>query len=528
MKPLTASLLAAADSFEMQGSLLGRVVLSLVTLGLLNCLRLIIWRLYFSPIAKFPGPTLAALTFWYGAYYDIVHEGGGQLTFQIKRLHEKYGPIVRISPDELHIDDPAFYDEVYCNSHSSRPIDKLNKFKYRLNLPESVVSTVYAEEHRRRRAALAPFFSKSRTRSYNGNVQDIVDRISHRLSTEFRGRVIDLYQVWACLTADTIRELAFGLPPVSYSAPNFESPFPRGIQSFVRMAHYTTHFQFLGFMFQKLPDAILGALLPTAQPILDYRREIQEQVSRIMTGKNIGASESAHPTIFHEILASSDLPHADLSADRLGQEGMLLNGAGIETTSWTLTLISFYILDNTSIQRRLKAELEQAMPNADEILPWEELEKLPYLSAIVWEGLRLSFGSVQRLPRVNRLGSWVYGDLVIPPNTPVSMDAYHNHTNAAVFPSPLEFRPERWLGDPKGPDGATPLSHYVVSFSRGARGCLGMNLAFLELYVALATVFRRHELELFETTLEDVEFAVDLIRPMPKWGSKGVRATVVL
>lgn len=108
------------------------------------------------------------------------------------------------------------------------------------------------------------------------------------------------------------------------------------------------------------------------------------------------------------------------------------------------------------------------------------------------------------------------------------MDAYSTHANSAIFPSPLEFRPERWLrDDPKGPDGSTPLSRYVVSFTRGSRGCLGMNLAFMELYVALATAFRRHRFELFETTVEDVEFAIDLIKPMPKWGSKGVRARVM-
>lgn len=106
------------------------------------------------------------------------------------------------------------------------------------------------------------------------------------------------------------------------------------------------------------------------------------------------------------------------------------------------------------------------------------------------------------------------------------MDSYHTHMNEAIFPDPLEFRPERWLGEPKGPDGVHPLSNYMVSFSRGARNCLGMNLSWMELYVALATVFRRHDFELFETDRGDVDFIVDLVRPMPKRGSKGVRVVV--
>lgn len=48
-----------------------------------------IYRLYWSPIARFPGPKLAALTRLYELYYDIVK--GGQYTFKIGELHAKYG-----------------------------------------------------------------------------------------------------------------------------------------------------------------------------------------------------------------------------------------------------------------------------------------------------------------------------------------------------------------------------------------------------------------------------------------------------
>ena len=47
------------------------------------------YRLYFSPLAKFPGPKLAALSKWYEAYYEIVLKG--QFTFHIDELHERYG-----------------------------------------------------------------------------------------------------------------------------------------------------------------------------------------------------------------------------------------------------------------------------------------------------------------------------------------------------------------------------------------------------------------------------------------------------
>jgi hypothetical protein len=56
-------------------------------------LLLAVYRMFFSPIAKIPGPRLAALTGWYEAYYELVLSFGGQYTFKIKELHEQYGPV---------------------------------------------------------------------------------------------------------------------------------------------------------------------------------------------------------------------------------------------------------------------------------------------------------------------------------------------------------------------------------------------------------------------------------------------------
>ena len=79
-----------------------------------------IYRMYLSPVASFPGPRLAALTFWYEFYYDVIKHG--RYTWKIGELHTLYGPIVRINPYEIHIIDPDFYDELYV-SHGKRKTD---------------------------------------------------------------------------------------------------------------------------------------------------------------------------------------------------------------------------------------------------------------------------------------------------------------------------------------------------------------------------------------------------------------------
>ena len=70
-----------------------------------------VYRLYFHPLSRFPGPKLATATRWYEGYYDAILNG--RYLFKIAELHEEYGPIIRISPYELHVSDPAFFKELY-------------------------------------------------------------------------------------------------------------------------------------------------------------------------------------------------------------------------------------------------------------------------------------------------------------------------------------------------------------------------------------------------------------------------------
>ena len=56
-------------------------------------LSLVVYRHYLHPLAKFPGPKLAALTRWYEAYYDVVQNG--QYTWKIAELHREYGKFDR-------------------------------------------------------------------------------------------------------------------------------------------------------------------------------------------------------------------------------------------------------------------------------------------------------------------------------------------------------------------------------------------------------------------------------------------------
>jgi len=73
---------------------------SLVAAGFaIYIVALVVYRLFLHPLAKFPGPRLAALTSWYEAYFEIVKNG--QYFSKISQLHDIYGAC-RAIPAWLH------------------------------------------------------------------------------------------------------------------------------------------------------------------------------------------------------------------------------------------------------------------------------------------------------------------------------------------------------------------------------------------------------------------------------------------
>lgn len=189
-------------------------------------------------------------------------------------------------------------------------------------------------------------------------------------------------------------------------------------------------------------------------------------------------------TLFRHII-NSDLPASELSDERLSREAQVLIGSGTITTAGTMAFLVYYIASNPAIKKRLQEELKPVMADYPRKKPtWAQLEKLPYLQALIKETLRydpfffsfqatdmysLSYGTMHRRPRVSPTQPLRFKQWVIPAGVPVGMSAYFAHRDAGIFPSPQEFKPERWLGNV-----TTEMNRNFIPFSRGSRHCLGM------------------------------------------------------
>ncbi|KAI9843443.1 MAG: hypothetical protein M1838_002619 [Thelocarpon superellum] len=477
-----------------------------------------VYQLYFSPIAGFPGPWLAAVTFWYEFYYDVVLRG--RYTWRIGELHQQYGPIVRINPYELHINDPDFYDDVYAG-----PTKTTDKWAWSAKMfgdGGSGFSTVSHDLHRRRRAALSTFFSKRSVTRLEPMIQGAVDHLCARLrGFQPSGEPLNLGHAWSALTADVITEYSFGKSFDLLSTPDFASDFYDMMMAPSELTHLIKQFGWLFPLLERMPHWFVAITNPPIMALIRIQLNMEDQVRRIQASKPEEYSTGEHPTIFHELL-TADIPREEQTMRRMVYEGQTLVGAGTLTTAHALKTISYHLLANPASRRKLQQELAAAGATASAHLPLQQLEQLPYLHAVVNEGLRLGYGVSSRLQRVAPDRALQFEEWVIPPGTPVSMTSVYLHDNERLFPDPRTWKPERWL------EGASMdrLEKYLVPFSRGTRGCLGMNLAYAEMYLATASVFGQFDLVLYETTRDDVETAHDFFNPSPRLDSTGLRVTV--
>lgn len=184
------------------------------------------WRLYLSPITKFPCRKLAALTFWYEFYYDVVK--GGVYVYEIEKMHKELGwlpsfsvfesieltscsgPIVRINPYELSVSDPDldFMNRLYPSV--GKQVDKFWWSAGMFGNNEMSFGTVGHDLHKMRRAAFSKFFSPAYIRRLEPVLEDIVNKMIRNVTADIEaGKKVNLVHAFSALTQDVITEYCF-------------------------------------------------------------------------------------------------------------------------------------------------------------------------------------------------------------------------------------------------------------------------------------------------------------------------------
>ncbi|KAE8153110.1 cytochrome P450 [Aspergillus avenaceus] len=483
-----------------------------------------IYRLFFHPLHKIPGPKLAAVTHLYEFYYDVVR--GGRYMFKIEKMHEDYGPIVRINPREIHSIAPDFYDEIYASSTRKR--DKDPPSAQFSGLLTSLLATVDHDLHKFRRGILKGFFSKRSILNLSHFVDEKVQKLGRRLEKYHNNQtVVRLDDAFAALTSDVITHYCYGKSWDFLDDENFRNDIRASVRDIQARVHLQRFFPIIYHVLRMLPLWIFQLVSPGISAIFENQKAIFEQSRRSLHGKkyDIGHDdpEGKHSTIYDQMMDPS-VPAQERSLQRLQDEGTVLLAAGTETTTRALAMAMFYLTRDHETRTRLRDELKGIMPTSSSTTTWSELEQLPYMTGVVNEALRLGGVTTFRFARIAPTETLYYNEHVIPPGTPMSSSSYLIHHNATIFPEPERFSPERWISaDQHGEH----LTKYLTSFTHGSRMCLGMHLAYVEIYLTLAYLVRRLDFELVNTTTEDMKVTRDIALPQTERGPPTVYARVV-
>jgi cytochrome P450 len=209
---------------------------------------------------------------------------------------------------------------------------------------------------------------------------------------------------------------------------------------------------------------------------LDYMDSL---VYRIIEERNKSGGAGRNDLLTLLMAAMND-DGTQMTPRQLRDETMTLFLAGHETTALALSWTWYLLSENPEAERRLHEELDGAL--GGRMAGTEDLERLPYLNAVVKESMRL-YPPAFMLARIN-VDTVTLGEYEFAPQTVLLASQWVMHRDPRYFAEPEKFFPERWLD---GLEERLPGGVYFP-FGDGPRRCIGQGFAMLETALVLAAI----------------------------------------
>jgi cytochrome P450 len=372
---------------------------------------------------------------------------------RVRKLHQKYGPVVRLAPNQVSFDTATSLKDIYGHATSGRkPFLKAN-FYSATGEPATFDTARNPAEHAQLRKLVSNSFSSRSLTEQEPFVHKYVDLLIEKLRDTDRGGE-DIVRWFTFCTFDIVGDLAFGDPFGALEARE-EHFWMRAIDIALDAPHYMASLQ-------KYPlgQYVKGWLLPSKfkSARVEHLRYSREKVTRRMN------NPTDRKNFLTKILSEKEVQGTTIGA--LQSHSSTLVIAGSETTTTVLSAISYHIMKNAATQKRLVNEIRSSFESYESIRG-SSCEQLPYLKAVINEGLRIFPPIPMGLPRVSP-GATVDG-MYIPAGVEVATHTWSVQRNPACWMKPEEFIPERWLDkEYEGEDKSASQP-----FSLGLRACIG-------------------------------------------------------
>ena len=377
------------------------------------------------------------------------------LIFRVKELHDRYGPTVRIAPDELAFTDVSAWKDIYGGTDQKQhPRDP---YIFPPNGPKLPNSIVHANdsEHARIRKQVSYGFSAKALEDQQSLISGHVDTMMTQLRE--RKGPFDLANWFNFIAFDIVGDLAFGQsfecvengayhPWASFSLAAFKAAI---------FMSALNRYGLLKFTVLLLPRSLTAA----HDKFIGYAKQtVAKRLERTTDRPD-----------FITYMQRADKNDRTMAVGEIESTTLTFIIAGSESTGSLLTGTVYYLLKDSTRLSKLVHEIRSAISAESEINA-KSVAKLPYMLACLDEGMRISTPAPFGLARRTTEPTMVAGELV-PKGTSVSVwqwAAWHSESN---FNKADEYLPERWMekersAEDKGTKGFHP-------FSVGPRNCIG-------------------------------------------------------
>lgn len=451
---------------------------------------MLIYRLTFHPLARYPGPWLAAVTDWYNVYHCMVRDR--HLDFL--RLHEKYGSAVRYGPNRVSFCTNKAVLDVYGVRANTRKSQVYSAFMHFFSVPASL-TTIDRKKHAFKRRITSNALSTSAVKGLEELILQNVRVLCTSLSKDVDSsngdwsQSHDMTKRIQYLLSDVMGDVTF-----SRNWSIQESSANRHILDLMSLG--TSGINLAGHMPTLLKLKLDQICFPSL--VKGVQEFFQLSAAQSMWRVKQDPSTLQNNDLFAALLDARD-PETNTGysqQDLIAEAGILII-AGADTTATSITATLFYLLHNEESLNRARAEIDNTFggdsSDLEGIRIGSTLTSCPFLYACINEAMRMSPSVGGILPREALNGGLEVdeGRYYVPAGTDIGVPTYALHHTEEYWPEPHKFRPERWL------DGISPEQRPAFTpFGVGRTGCVGKYLAYQEMGIILARLLWLYDMRI--------------------------------
>lgn len=402
-----------------------------------------------------PGPKLYAIS----PLPISFSRAQGRLPYTFAKLHEKYGPIVRVGPHEVSCAGPTDFKEVYGPRYGKGGPLTRDTRTATLKDTFGTVALFQADvkEHARIRRQLNPAFSEKASREQEPLVMGYINSMIQKLrDATARGEPVDIekHTMWA--TFDIQGDLVFGEDVFKCTEKQQYHPWIKISMNF-----------FTGQVYVHALNDISPWVLWFWQKFLTSKSFADASNYHLKTtldlvDKRMAAGKTDHPD-YMSFITSESKEGEMLTKEQMYVNAQMLVMAGSETVATASATTLFLLLTHPESIARVKQEIRSSF-NSEKDITAASVTQLPYLVAAIDESMRVWPPVATAFnPRQVSSGGCTVDGYFIPEGSIIGI---HNHAvgrSENYFKDAKKFVPERWLGDEKYANDAREL--FQVSFS---------------------------------------------------------------